>query len=366
MRYYLAAAAALALQITTAHADTIVALTEDNWLATIDTDAGKVIDRTKIEGFGQIVGIDVRPSDGQLYALSSDGNVGIVDPRLGDVTPKSQLIITPPAGVKISVDFNPVADRMRIIGGDGTNLRANVDDGKVTEDKRLNYAANEPASGLDPMVIAGAYSNSVKGTKETTLYDIDGRLSNLVRQTPPNDGVLNVVGTLGVDSQTVGFDIVTDAPGVNRALLIAEGKLYSVDLGTANTTLVKSIAGLKTAVLDIAIMPNEVAQQADAGMMKMDAGRKMDGGDKQAVAAPVFGTQQNAYLPPKVKAMDDDIGMMEPAMKPKMQPKAQMKKKPATYRKQADYGQGYYVRKEHYAAPKLKRGKEQCNNDAEY
>src|SRR5262249_53513546 len=108
---------------------------------------------------------DVRPSDGQLYALAIDGTVAVLDAGSGQATPKTKLDILPPEGVKVSVDFNPVADKLRIIGSDGTNLRADVDSGKVTKDQPLKFAIAEGA----PMVIASSYTNSFKGAKETAF-----------------------------------------------------------------------------------------------------------------------------------------------------------------------------------------------------
>ena len=96
------------------------------------------------------------------------------------------------------MDFNPVADRLRVIGSDGTNLRANVDDGKVTTDGALKFAETDMHKGEKPNVVAGAYTNSFKGAKETALYDIDATIGALFKQAPPNDGVLNAVGKLGV------------------------------------------------------------------------------------------------------------------------------------------------------------------------
>ena len=66
-----------------------------------------------------------------------------------------------------TVDFNPVADRLRVIGSDGTSLRVNVDDGKVIKDGSLKYADTDANKGKTPKIMAGAYTNSVKGTKET-------------------------------------------------------------------------------------------------------------------------------------------------------------------------------------------------------
>src|SRR5581483_1138854 len=138
-----------------------------------------------------------------------------------------------PAGVAAAVDFNPVADRLRIIGTDGTNLRANVDDGSVTTDGALKFAESDMHKGEQPKVVAAAYINSVKGAKETALYDIDGTIGGLLKQAPPNDGILNAVGKLGVAlAGPLAFDIVSDGMGGNTAWLIAGGMLHKVDLAT--------------------------------------------------------------------------------------------------------------------------------------
>lgn len=252
MRSYLAAIAALTLSASAAQAD-IVALTEGNMLAMIDAKSGKVTAKTKIDGLGTVVGIDVRPSDGMLYALASDGTVATVDAKTGKATAKSKLDTAVPTGGRVTVDFNPVADRMRIIGADGTNLRANVDDGKVTKDKPLAFAEGDAAKGKTPAVVAGGYTNSVKGAKETTLYDIDGTLGGVFRQAPPNDGILNTIGALGVDAKDAAFDIVSDGAGGNSATLVAGKMLYSVDLASGKAAAPKAISGLPGAVTDIAV-----------------------------------------------------------------------------------------------------------------
>src|SRR3712207_993674 len=110
---------------------------------------------------------------------------------------KSKLDAMLPPDSMATVDFNPAADRLRIIGSDGTNLRANVDDGKVTKDGQLKFADGDMHKGKVPRVVAGAYTNSVKGAKETALFDLDAS-GVLVKQAPPNDGILNSVGTIGM------------------------------------------------------------------------------------------------------------------------------------------------------------------------
>lgn len=248
-------AAALMAGTALARAEIVAALTGDATLAHVDTAAKKVTQTVTITGIsGRVLGIDVRPADGMLYALVSDGSVVTVDPATGKATAKSKLDTMLPAGTMATVDFNPVADRLRVIGSDGTNLRANVDDGKVTKDGGLKFAEGDAMAGKTPKVVAGAYTNAVKGTKETVLYDIDAT-GAVLRQAPPNDGVLNTVGPLGMGAEAIAFDILADGQGGNQAWVMAGDTLYKVDLATGKGAMAAKIAGVTGAVRDIAILP---------------------------------------------------------------------------------------------------------------
>jgi hypothetical protein len=163
-----------------------------------------------------------------------------------------------PTGMSISVDFNPVADRMRLIAADGTSLRINVDDGKATVDGKLKYADGDAMKAATPKAGAAAYTNSFAGTKETALYDIDMASGTLVKQAPPNDGILNTLGKLGVALDgPIAFDIQSDGKGGNMAWLIAGTTLHSVDLATGAAKAVGPIAGLKAGLKDMAVLPSK-------------------------------------------------------------------------------------------------------------
>src|SRR5258708_121203 len=90
----------------------------------------------------------------------------------------------------------------------------------MTADGTHKFAETDMHKGEKPNVIAGAYINSVKGAKETALYDIDGTIGALLKQAPPNDGILNAVGKLGIKVDTVAFDIWSDGNGKNEAWLM--------------------------------------------------------------------------------------------------------------------------------------------------
>ena len=241
---------------TASSAQTVVGLIDGKSLVMIDGASGKAGKSVAIRGASDLVGIDVRPADGMLYGVTRDGTVVTIDPASGQATMKSKLQVMLPAGVGAVVDFNPVADRLRLMGSDGTNLRANVDDGMVTKDGGLKFADSDMHKGEKANVVAGAYTNAVKGAKETTLYDIDATIGALLKQVPPNDGVLNAVGKLGVTvSGPLAFDIAPDGMGGNMAWLLAGGRLHKIDLATGKASAAALVSGASGVVTDIAIWP---------------------------------------------------------------------------------------------------------------
>jgi hypothetical protein len=239
-----------------ASAQSIVALVGDNTIAMIDPSSRKVTASWQVKGVAKLAGIDVRPADGQLYGVTDNGWIVTIDTKTGQATQKAELSTKLPAGVTATVDFNPVADRLRLMGSDGTSLRVNVDDGKVITDGSHKFADADASKGKTPKVVAGAYSNSVKGTKETTLYNVDATTWTLVRQAPPNDGVLNTIGSLGIKaSEPVAFNIVASDDGKNAGWLVTGGTLYSVDIASGAAKSVGTIPNIKGTIRDIAWWP---------------------------------------------------------------------------------------------------------------
>ena len=229
---------------------TLFAVTTSNSLLRFNSAApGTLISSTAITGLQSgenVLGIDVRPATFQLYALGSTGRLYVVNPASGRAQQVSTLS-TAPGGGEFGVDFNPVPDRLRVTSDAEQNLRINVDTGAATVDGALAFAPGDPNAGRNPNVVGSAYTNSVAGATATTLYNIDSNLDILVTQNPPNDGRLNTVGALGVDtSGLVGFDIAA-AGNVAFATLTPQGeatsRLYTVNLSTGAATLVGAVGG---------------------------------------------------------------------------------------------------------------------------
>lgn len=251
-----AAAVVLSAAAQTADAETLAGLMDGTSIVWIDSAQKKVTGMVALDGGASLVGIDVRPSDGKLYGVAPDGAIVMVDAKTGKWEKKSQLSEKLPAGAAVSVDFNPVADRMRIITSTGMSLRVNVDDGKATVDGSLKYADSDANKGKTPNVMAVGYSNSFAGTKETALYDIDVATGMLLKQAPPNDGIVSGIGKLGIALDgPIAFDVASDGKGGNVGWLLAGGNLHSVDLATGVATSAGAIAGIKGKVTDIAILP---------------------------------------------------------------------------------------------------------------
>ena len=153
----IAASAALLMSSVAVNAAQVAALVGNDTVAVVDTAQKKATKSMKVSGIsGALVGIDVRPSDGLLYGLVDDGTV-VTIAMDGKATQKSKLETMIAKGVVATVDFNPVADKLRVMGSDGMSLRADVDSGKVTKDGDHKYADTDMHKGEKPNVIGGAY-----------------------------------------------------------------------------------------------------------------------------------------------------------------------------------------------------------------
>ncbi|WP_026970062.1 DUF4394 domain-containing protein [Algoriphagus terrigena] len=184
----------------------------------------------------QIVGLDFRPANGQLLAVSSMSQLYSVNPANGMLTKIGSPLSPMMEGDVAGFDFNPTVDRIRLVTNTGQNLRLHPDLGTVVAtDGRLNPGT--------PMVSAAAYANNIAGATTTTLFVIDHMTGMLFTQIPPNDGVLVPVGSLGVaiTSQN-GFDIGGNSGGAFAALTVGGASgVYSINLTTGAATKVSDL-----------------------------------------------------------------------------------------------------------------------------
>ena len=256
----LAFAAAL-LAAAPAGAATLIGLTADNALVRIDSETRRAAAPTRITGAdGRVLGIDQRPQDGKLWGVTERGQIVTIDPMNGRATQVARLNTAFESGGRAVVDFNPVANRLRLMGMSGVNLRVNVETGEAVRDGELKYAVGSANAETRPRITSGAYSNSVAPVAgatpapTTALYTIDTLLGVFNLQAPPNDGVQQVRGSLGMSLPAgVAFDILTDARGMNRGFALVGATLHTVNLETGAPSALGAVTGLPTAeVIDIA------------------------------------------------------------------------------------------------------------------
>jgi hypothetical protein len=217
-------------------------------------------------GDSALVGIDFRVTDGLLYGVGNGGGVYTIDAATARASFVSQI---GPAleGTSFGVDFNPAADRLRIVSDAGQNLRHNVDlaTGGTTEDLDLTYTAPPTPPVTATGVAAAAYTNNdptVMGAANTatTLVELDTSLNQLAIQSPPNNGILVATGLLGVDPDVAaGFDIYSTLDrgrmtirNTGLASLVVDGAtgLYGIDVLTGKAHFFGALGG---SVVDLAV-----------------------------------------------------------------------------------------------------------------
>jgi hypothetical protein len=239
----LTAAGVLALPGAALAAEAFYGVTENNRLVTFQSDNVTNVEPshaiTGLPGGESLVGLDVRPANGQLYALGKTSRLYVINPRTGAARQVGATPFIPAlSGTDFGFDFNPTVDRIRVTSDAGQNLRLNPDDGTVAGvDTNLAYATGDPGAGTPPKVAGSAYTNSFAGATSTTLYDIDNARHALVIQNPPNNGTLTTVGALGTNNNAVAFDI-GDGNGAYAVLNGEQNRqnLYRIDLSNGHAT----------------------------------------------------------------------------------------------------------------------------------
>ena len=191
---------------------------------------------TGLQAGENILGIDMRPATGQLFALGSTSRLYAINMSSGVAVQVGTGTFTPAlSGTSFGFDFNPTVDRIRLVSNTGQNMRLNPITGLVA-------AVDLPLNPGTPAVSAAAYTNNFGGATTTSLYVIDAATDKLYIQTPPNNGTLVEVGPLGINiTADNGFDIGGRSGKAYGVFSIgAFTKLYTLDLTT----------GLALALLD--------------------------------------------------------------------------------------------------------------------
>ena len=198
-----------------------------------------------------LLAIDVRPATRQIYGLSTTGILYIINPNLGSGGNNATMVSATPidpaiAGSLAGFDFDPRADRIRLVTEKGQNMRINPTTGAVSN---VDFPINPAVGSMNSI----AYGMTLSSTTGSSLYDIDLLQGNLYRQNPTL-GTLTLAGPLGlVISGEGGFDISRTGTayaslfagargGVGGGIGASAGdsepayRLYSINLKTGRAT----------------------------------------------------------------------------------------------------------------------------------
>lgn len=227
--------------------------------------------------FESIAGIDFRPADGKLYALgNAPGSIYrlyTLDLATGVATRVGNTDLTF-TGTNWGFDFNPVADRIRLLNDTNLSVRLNPNDGTVAG---TDTSLNPPGS-----VVAAAYDrNDTDPGTATTLFGIDSANDQLVRiggvdgSPSPNGGVVTLVGALGVNTIGVtSFDIA--GGGVAYAAMSTgapiPSSLYEINLGTGAATLVGQIGDGSDGITGMSVQISAVPEPSSLALLCIAGG----------------------------------------------------------------------------------------------
>ncbi|MFF3291714.1 DUF4394 domain-containing protein [Streptomyces sp. NPDC003023] len=248
----LCAAPALAAAHTTASTPhrglTAVGLTADQRLVEFDVhqpERARALGRVfGLAGDTELVGIDFRVQDEKLYGVGDKGGIYTLNTTDARATKVSRLTVAL-AGTTFGVDFNPAANRLRVVSDTGQNLRHNIDDAAAprttTVDGTLTNPTTPPSTARG--VTGAAYTNNdLDAATATTLFDLDTTADRISLQSPANAGTLAPTGNLGVDaSLDAGFDIHHNtATGTNHGFATighaGAHRLYAIDVLNGRAT----------------------------------------------------------------------------------------------------------------------------------
>jgi len=258
----LAAVLLIGISCQNAQAQLVYGITDDIVPELVSFNAptpGTLISNVAITGVvaGQTLrGMDFRTATGQLYAISTSGSAAqiyTVNLATAVATPVgSGLTLTSNASTRVSMDFDPTADEIRIVTGSGQNYRVGTNGSLIAKETDINSTN---------LIADIAYANNFAGAGTSTLYYYNYTTDQIGTINPPSGGTLTLIGgtVASAYSAAVGFDIITNiVTGENTAYLVMDeydsptdaSEFYSVNLATGVCTLVNEMT---VALLDMSI-----------------------------------------------------------------------------------------------------------------
>lgn len=222
-------------------AEQFAALTSDGQIVLFRSDSpGKIQGAELVTGLQPaetLLGLDVQPNTGRLYALGSSNRIYLVNPVTGAATAISSTPFSPPLnGTTFTFGIDATTNEARVVSNTGQDLRISVANGQVTGvDSPYTYAADDPGTGTTPLLAALAYTVPPPGSAGSpSFYAIDAE-RDVLTTSATLAATVRTIGPLGVEIvEPAGFDITPDGTAYAALRRGAEEnpQLYTVDLST--------------------------------------------------------------------------------------------------------------------------------------
>lgn len=237
----------------------IFAVTTDNTLYYLAPNSTTYYSLGRISGIAgyDVIGIDFRPADGQLYALTDGGSLYTVNFYNSPPTATLVSTLTPrfPSGFQSLFDFNPVQDAIRVTGSNTLNYAITKGANGILNTSVVQtpfaYVTGDVNAGVTPEVSAGTYTNNVPTATTTIFYGIDADLDTLVTiadktatgSSNTGGGKLKTIGPLvDVNGNRITLNSLADIDvitlnGVDYMIGISRDITFQIPLNQINQNL---------------------------------------------------------------------------------------------------------------------------------
>ena len=287
----------LAFQNNAKAQETLLGLDDANNIVSVQSNSPTIATISPIVGLeagDNLVGIDFRSGNGQLYAIGSANNVYTLDlttfaPSLvgnfADGINDDPANVGGLSGNQFAFDFNPALTTAgeptgsfaRIISDTDVNRVISGNTGEYLGAQKTDvfYDTGDVNDGADPNIQGIAYTNSDFRPTSTQQYGLDLDQNALVT-VANNAGTLATVGGFGnIFEGEAGFDIsgVTEVayatfdsgPGLTGT---GDSQLYTIDLGTGAATLVGGF-GANNNIRSLAVVGAAVPEPGSASLLAL-------------------------------------------------------------------------------------------------
>ncbi|MCW1922442.1 DUF4394 domain-containing protein [Luteolibacter arcticus] len=249
-------AIAFGLFVSSANAVTIYTIGSDNSFYSFDSAAPGAVSQVGTSGAATgYVDVDIYGANGALYGITGSGAGSRINTANGTSTSAWTPNTNPITGSVNAFDFNPFADRVRVISNGGANnyrIQPDVaslpqtvtNPGGVLVDGGFTFTDSLGGARAGITVLGAGYTNPGDNPGSAVLYTLssDGFLNS--HTTPAGtfgNGVAVSAFGLGFTPTGSGFDIDLTNTGYALANVAGVTNLYTINLTTGISNLVGAV-----------------------------------------------------------------------------------------------------------------------------